>query len=99
MARQPADQRDPIDVVIEQWRRERPELDLSSMGVFGRLIHLAHVWAATIEKVFVQHGLGGGEFDVLAALRRAGPPYTLIPSELATLLMMSRAGMTNRLDR
>jgi DNA-binding MarR family transcriptional regulator len=99
MQHQAADHNDAIDVAIEQWRRERPELDLSSMGIFGRLIQLSRIWVATIEQVFARHGLRGGEFDVLAALRRAGPPYTLIPSELAAMLMMSRAGMTNRLDR
>ena len=51
------------------------------------------------ERVFGKFGLQRGEFDVLAALRRSGPPYTLIPSELSATLMMSRAGMTSRLDR
>lgn len=90
---------DAIDGVLEQWRRERPDLDLTAMGVFGRLARLARLIEAAVEAVFARHGLRQGEFDVLAALRRSGPPYTLIPSELAAVLMMSRAGMTNRLDR
>lgn len=90
---------DTIDGVIEQWRRERPDLDLSAMGVFSRLGRLWHLLAAEVEAVFTRHGLRTGEFDVLAALRRSGPPYTLIPSAIADQLMMSRAGMTNRLDR
>ncbi|GLW07018.1 transcriptional regulator [Microtetraspora sp. NBRC 13810] len=90
---------DAIDVVLGQWRRERPDLDLSAMGVFGRVSQLTRVVEARVEQVFARHGLRQGEFDVLAALRRSGPPYTLIPSELSAVLMMSRAGMTNRLDR
>lgn len=40
-----------------------------------------------------------GEFDVLAALRRSGSPFTLTPTVLARTLMLSPAAMTNRLDR
>ena len=90
---------DPIDVILEQWRQERPDLDLTPMNVFGRIGVLARVLEARTEQVFARHGLRQGEFDVLSALRRSGPPYTLIPSELSATLMMSRAGMTNRLDR
>ncbi|MFG1704946.1 MarR family winged helix-turn-helix transcriptional regulator [Nonomuraea sp. M3C6] len=90
---------DAIDRILEQWRRERPDLDLSAMGMFGRLAQVMRILEPRIDQVFSKHGLRQGEFDVLAALRRAGPPYTLIPSELSAVLMMSRAGMTNRLDR
>ncbi|MEU8358589.1 MarR family transcriptional regulator [Nonomuraea sp. NPDC048882] len=90
---------DAIDTIIEQWRRERPDLDLSAMDVFGRLAQAMRLMAPQVDRVFTKHGLRQGEFDVLAALRRAGPPYTLIPSELSEVLMMSRAGMTNRIDR
>jgi hypothetical protein len=90
---------DHIDRILEQWRRERPDLDLTPMAAFGRIGVLARVLVPRSEEVFTEHGLRQGEFDVLTALRRTGPPYTLIPSELSAMLMMSRAGMTNRLDR
>ncbi|MEV0379257.1 MarR family transcriptional regulator [Nonomuraea sp. NPDC050643] len=90
---------DPIDRILEQWRRERPDLDLSAMDVFGRLAQATRMLMPQVDRVFTKRGLRQGEFDVLAALRRAGPPFTLIPSELSDVLMMSRAGMTNRLDR
>ncbi len=90
---------DAIDVILDQWRRERPELDLSAVGLLGRLWQVSALLAPQVEQVFARHGLRRGEFDVLTALRRAGKPYTLIPSELADTLMMSRAGMTNRVDR
>ncbi|MEV4753586.1 MarR family transcriptional regulator [Micromonospora sp. NPDC049559] len=91
--------RDATDVILEQWRHERPDLDLSLMGPLGRLWQLAQLLEPRVNSVFTRHGLRRGEFDVLTALRRAGEPYTLIPSELADTLMMSRAGMTNRIDR
>jgi DNA-binding MarR family transcriptional regulator len=90
---------DHIDRILEQWRRERPDLDLTPMAAFGRIGVLARVLVPRSEEVFTEHGLRQGEFDVLTVLRRTGPPYTLIPSELSAMLMMSRAGMTNRLDR
>ncbi|MTE15274.1 MarR family winged helix-turn-helix transcriptional regulator [Nocardia aurantiaca] len=90
---------DAVDVIQEQWRRERPDLDGEAMAILGRLGRLSVVAAEKIEAVFTAHGLQRGEFDVLATLRRAGEPYELNPSGLADTLMMSRAGMTGRLDR
>jgi DNA-binding MarR family transcriptional regulator len=90
---------DAVDTVVSAWRRERPDLDLTAIGVAGRLGRLSLVLGPAQERVFGKFGLQRGEFDVLAALRRSGPPYTLIPSELSATLMMSRAGMTSRLDR
>jgi DNA-binding MarR family transcriptional regulator len=90
---------DEVDAILAQWERERPDLDLSGMGVFGRLGRLYVIGGRAIDEVFLRHGLQRGEFDVLATLRRSGPPYTLIPSALSETLMLSRAGMTNRLDR
>ncbi|MEV8637142.1 MarR family transcriptional regulator [Streptosporangium sp. NPDC051023] len=90
---------DAIDTILDQWRHERPDLDLSAMGIFGRLTRLSHIIGPAVEEASARHGMRRGEFDVLASLRRSGPPYTLTPSELSAALMMSRAGMTNRLDR
>ena len=90
---------DEVDEIVRQWRRERPDLDLSAMALLGRLGRVTVVLQPVIEAVFERHGLRQGEFDVLAALRRAGPPYTLTPSALSATLLLSRAGMTNRLDR
>ncbi|MET0134336.1 MAG: MarR family transcriptional regulator [Kibdelosporangium sp.] len=90
---------DAVDGIQEQWRRERPDLDLSAMGVFARLWQAADSLKPLVAEELAKRGLRRGEFDVLTALRRAGEPYTLIPSELAATMMMSRAGMTNRIDR
>ena len=93
---------DAVDALIEQWRRERPDLDdddLGAMAVIGRPGRLAAIAGPLVEKAFARHGLRTGEFDVLAALRRSGAPFTLTPSDLARTLMLSAAAMTNRLDR
>ncbi|MGW0249757.1 MarR family winged helix-turn-helix transcriptional regulator [Nocardia goodfellowii] len=91
--------KDAVDLIADQWHRERPELDLRAMAILGRLGRLMAVAMPKIEAVFTAHGLQVGEFDVLAALRRSGEPFELNPSVLADTLMLSRAGMTGRLDR
>ncbi|WP_226350182.1 MULTISPECIES: MarR family winged helix-turn-helix transcriptional regulator [unclassified Pseudonocardia] len=93
---------DAVDDLVDQWRRERPDLDgdgLAAMATIGRLGRIAALAAPRVERVFAGHGLRTGEFDVLAALRRAGTPYTLTPSQLSRTLMLSPAAMTHRLDR
>lgn len=90
---------DEVDRIIDQWRQERPDLELAGMELIGRLGRLFGYLGRAVESTFLRHGLNQGEYDVLAALRRAGNPYSLTPSALAATLMLSRAGMTSRLDR
>jgi DNA-binding MarR family transcriptional regulator len=90
-------QRDHVQHVLEQWRREAPELDRSPMGVVGRISRLAQLLQAELEPIFAAHGVNGGEFDVLASLRRDGRPYRLTPTELSKALMVTSGGMTKRL--
>jgi DNA-binding MarR family transcriptional regulator len=90
---------DKVDDIVAQWRRERPELETEVMGILGRFGRLALVMQTAQNDFFARHGLQSGEFDVIAALRRSGHPYALRPSALAEELMLSRAGMTGRLDR
>ena len=90
--------RDHVQHVLEQWRREAPELDRSPMGVVGRISRLAQLLQAELEPIFAAHGVNGGEFDVLAALRRAGRPYRLTPTELSKAMMVTSGGMTKRLN-
>lgn len=85
---------------VEQWNRERPDLDVSSMLLLGRLGEATLVIARErLNPVFAQFGLQPGEFDVLATLRRSGEPYALTPTALYDAAMMSSGGMTNRIDR
>jgi len=92
---------DLVDDLIQQWRRVRPDLGpgLEAMATIGRLGRLHSLARAEIEAVLAGHGVSIGEFDVLSALRRAGEPFVLRPIDLARTLMLSPAGMTNRLDR
>jgi DNA-binding MarR family transcriptional regulator len=84
---------------MEQWRRERPDLDVSPQGVIGRLHRLAARLTEELAAVYAEFGLGEGEFDVLATLRRSGAPYELTPSELAATTMVTSGAVTKRVDR
>ena len=90
---------DAVDLILRQWAVERPDLDVSAMGVFGRLSRTARVLDHLLAQTFGRYSLNGGEFDVLAALRRAGEPYSLTPTQLYRSMMLSSAAMTNRIDR
>lgn len=91
--------KDAVDRVLEQWARERPDLDCTPMAVFGRLSRLARVVQLRLEEVFLEHGLNGGEFDVLMTLRRSGRPYQLNPTELFRSMMVASGTMTHRIDQ
>jgi DNA-binding MarR family transcriptional regulator len=91
--------RDHVDEILEQWRRERPDLNVAPLGLFGRLFRLAHLADAAFGEELQRHGLQHGWFDVLAALRRAGAPYELNPTELIRATLLSSGGLTKRVDR
>ena len=65
---------DAVDVILEQWERERPDLDLTATGILGRVSRIAALVEQSMDRVFQPHGLTGGDFVVLAALRRSGKP-------------------------
>jgi DNA-binding MarR family transcriptional regulator len=92
-------ERDGVDRIVEQWRAERPDLDPSPIGIVGRVSRLARELEQRLEPVYKAHGLEPGWHDVLATLRRTGPPYRLRPTDLTDALMLTSSGTTKRLDR
>ena len=90
---------DGVDRIIAQWAQERPDLETTAMAVFGRIYRLAKVGGDEVERAYAAFGIGRPEFDVLATLRRSGPPYQLSPGTLAGSMMLSSGGTTARLDR
>ncbi len=91
---------DGVDAIIEQWREQRPDLDdLLPMEVFGRVYRVAAAIGDRMEAAYQRLGIGRGEFDVLATLRRSGEPYNLSPKQLSDTLMLTTGGMTGRLDK
>ncbi len=90
---------DHVSSILTQWAAERPDLDVSPMGIVGRISRLSLVVEKELEPIFVQFGLNHWSFDMLATLRRAGAPYQLSPTELFRSMMVTSGTMTNRIDR
>ncbi|KRC66717.1 hypothetical protein ASE12_19255 [Aeromicrobium sp. Root236] len=90
---------DHVDAIVAQWERERPDLDSSPLHVIGRISRLADTVDELLRPVFAARGLGDGDFDVLATLRRSGAPYELTPGELGASTMVTSGAVTKRVDR
>lgn len=91
--------RDEVDELVEAWHRERDDLDLAPVEVFSRISRLARLLDKARREAFTAHQIETWEFDVLAALRRAGSPYQLTPGALLRETMVTSGTMTNRVDR
>ena len=91
--------RDHIDEIIAQWGRERPDLDVAPMAIIGRLFRATALADAALAPPLAAFGLPPGWSDLLAALRRAGKPYELNPTDLVRATMLTSGGITKRLDR
>jgi DNA-binding MarR family transcriptional regulator len=85
--------RNSVATAMDEWHRARPDLDLGPVGLFAALAHVYWLTAPEIERLMAAHGV------TLTTLRRAGLPYTLAPKQLSQSLLLSGAGITNRLDK
>ena len=91
--------RDEVDELVEAWARERPDLDLAPVEVFSRISRLGRHLDLARRDAFTAARVESWEFDVLAALRRAGAPYELSPGRLLRETLVYSGKMTNRVDR
>lgn len=92
-------QTDTTAAIVDQWKRERPDLDATPMLVIGRLFALTDALDQRLRPPFAAAGLGNGDFDVLAALRRSGRPYALSAGELSRTVLVTTGAITKRVDR
>ncbi|KUP93738.1 MarR family winged helix-turn-helix transcriptional regulator [Tritonibacter horizontis] len=90
---------DHVDFILQQWHRARPDLDVTAMGVIGRVGRLYLAYLRPMEKTFARFGLNAAKFDVMATLRRSGAPYQLSAGDLLKATMVASGTMTNRIDR
>jgi len=90
---------DDVERILDAWRRERPDLDVSPLAVLSRVSRLSRRLDLARSQAFGSLGLEAWEFDVLSALRRAGHPYTLSPGALVQQTLVTSGTMTNRVTR
>lgn len=91
--------RDAVDDILEQWSRQRPELDTASLGVVIRIMSLYRAFVRQATEALEPLGLELFEYDVLSALRRQGKPFALPATRLASATGLSSGATTNRVDR
>lgn len=89
---------DFVDGILAQWQSHAAETDTSPMRVTSRIWRLAALLDRDVQRKFRDHNLQMGEFDVLAALYRSGPPHSLHPQQLTQQLLLTSGAMTHRLD-
>lgn len=90
---------DHVAAIIDAWGSERPDLDVTPVGVFGRITRIERHASRALQPVYRAYGIDDGEYDVLAALRRNGEPFQLTPTALYQTMLVTSATMTARLDR
>lgn len=92
-------EKDAVDRLLNNWTRERPDLEIAGLGVVNRIWLLAKHLTRRDRRALERLGLAPWAFEVLAALRRQGPPYRLSPTGLGRRTLLSSGAMTTRLDR
>lgn len=92
-------EKDIVDRMNADWRRELPDLDPAPLEIVGRVIVIAQYLDRSVNEALASFGLSLGQFDILATLRRQGPDGRMTPTQLMKSVMLSSGGMTNRLDR
>lgn len=89
---------DHIDQVIAKWKRERPDYDLTPVEIIGRAGRIMEYVDRALEAKFEEFGLSRASFDVLATLRRNGPPYKMTQRALMRSLLRTSGSMSLRID-
>lgn len=90
---------DEVDLIVSAWNEQRPDLDVSPLEVLSRLSRVSRHLDVARAQAFRNHLLESWEFDVLAALRRVGFPFSLSPGALASATHVTSGTMTTRVDR
>ena len=90
---------DRVDGVIDAWRRERPDIDVSSIAVLTRALLIGRHLQKARDRALRELGTDTPTLEVLATLRRAGAPYRLRTSEIEAATSVTAGAISQRLDR
>ncbi|MET0951753.1 MAG: MarR family transcriptional regulator [Aeromicrobium sp.] len=90
---------DLVDLILDQWSREAPDLDAKSVAVLGRLHRCDVRYQGLVTQGLEPYGLSPASFDVLTSLRRSGPDYQRTAGELAEIGLITTGGLTQRINR
>lgn len=96
--RPPVDE-DGIDRVVQDWRRERPDIDVSSIGIVSRVWRVSRLLEQARKERLAELGTDRVTLDVLAMLRRSGAPYRLTAGQLTHGSLITSGGVSQRLEK
>src|SRR5260370_29074739 len=89
---------DHIDRLVLKWGKERPDYDLAPVQIIGRIGRIYEYVDRALEAKFAEFDISRASFDVLATLKRSGPPYRLSQRELMKNLLRTSGSMSIRID-
>lgn len=89
---------DSVEAIERAWRRERPDVDSSSIAIATRIRRLARFLDLDRQTALAAIGIDAGTLDALATLRRSGRPYRLTAGELQRRSLVTAGAITQRLD-
>ena len=87
---------DLVDRIQREWARAYPDLDVSPVGILGRIQRLATVVNHRFDRNLDRHGITRSEYDILGALARADGPIRA--SEVVSTTTLSGASITKLTD-
>ncbi len=91
--------KDRLDLLTESWAAVRPDLDISPWAVWGRLTVISELFVSAAGQVLKRHDLTFNEYQTLAAIFLAGPPYQSSPNQIAQHNLLSSGGIANLLNK
>lgn len=86
-------------MLIAEWGKECPDLNADAMHIVGRIMQLGRRYEKEASLALKPSGLLYTDFDIIATLRRSGPPYELTPGQLSAAVLLTSGAMTAALDR
>lgn len=90
---------DGVDRIEQDWVRERPDMDVSSIGIVTRLWRISRYLEQERVQRLAELGTDRVTLDVLAMLRRRGRPYRMTAGQLTKAALITSGGISGRLDK
>ena len=84
---------------IDEWRRERPDVDLTAFSIAAAIKQIDLQTEAEFRRLSADFGIGPGDLRVLFALRRSGVANPRRPTDLFQSLLVTSGAVTKQVDR
>lgn len=91
--------RDSVERMLDEWRREQPELNAFPLGIHGRVVRLSGHLLRRADEWLGPLGLSWEAFSLVVTLRRSGKPYEMRPTDILRESLLTSGAITNRIDR